>query len=372
MEEQQTDSMLKICLRRGRKLPKAPGSRLIFRKHCETIARSLGTPIWPDQHDVGGVVTTIEKTNHPTFHYTPPIAFITFQGDFTQLQQILDSDPELRPTINQGDCDKWTISRMEKSKVPKTIPNAFNHIRTGHRALWVPEEDKNTASSTTTTSTLQPQTQAQTQAQTQSIQPIHQEGPPKATLVVINLTKPSNLGSIYRNMSCFGIDDVIHVYKNGVAPPEWKDQFRMQQIKALSRGTDEHATRTLIPMNEYVGMLKRTRKMETSSSSSSSSSTNASLEPSAKRAKLEQVDRPPIVAIETATGAVNITSFQFPKRCTIMVGSEGSGISPKVLRAMVPGYDSFVVIPMHGKHHSLNVSMAAGIALYEYRRQWPK
>ena len=84
------------------------------------------------------------------------------------------------------------------------------------------------------------------------------------------------------------------------------------------------------------------------------------------------MDRPPIVAIETATGAVDITSFQFPKSCTIMVGSEGSGISPKVLRAMVPGYDSFVVIPMHGKHHSLNVSMAAGIALYEYRRQWPK
>ena len=40
-------------------------------------------------------------------------------------------------------------------------------------------------------------------------------------------------------------------------------------------------------------------------------------------------------------------------------------------RALRPGHDHFVVIPMPGPHVSLNVAMALGIALYEWRRQCP-
>ena len=349
---------MKICLRRGRRLPKTTGARHSFVTDCETIARSIGTPIWLDETSTSSATTsssTGDDNNQPTFHYTPPIAFITFNGDLARVQQILNTPPEQRPTFDVGGCSKWTISHMEASKVPKTIPNPLKHVTTGHRSLWVPGDDKTTITATTTT----------TKNTTTARSLPEPSGPPRATLVAINLTKPGNLGSIYRNMSCFGVEDLVHVYKSSVAPPLWEDTHRMQQIKALSRGTNEHATRTLVPMDEYVSMLKRSRE------STSTCSSNNDVQPSTKRAKLEQVNRPPIVAIETATGAVDITNYRFPKVCSIMVGSEGSGISPKVLRAMIPGYDSFVVIPMHGKHHSLNVSMAAGIALYEYRRQWP-
>jgi tRNA G18 (ribose-2'-O)-methylase SpoU len=213
----------------------------------------------------------------------------------------------------------------------------------------------------TLTTTASQQQQQQSQSESSST--------PLATIVAVNLTKPGNLGSIYRNMSCFGIKELIHVYKSTVTPPVWNDVHRMQQIKALSRGTNLHTTRTLVQMNEYVSMLKQTREYCVTAITTSDKSSKERATKRARRDKLPS--RPPIVAIETATNAVDITSFQFPKVCTIMVGSEGSGISPKILRSMVDGYDSFVVIPMHGQHHSLNVAMATGIALYEYRRQWP-
>lgn len=89
---------------------------------------------------------------------------------------------------------------------------------------------------------------------------------------------------------------------------------------------------------------------------------------------LEQLDdpvRPPIVAIETASNAESIVGFDWPEKCSIMVGSEGTGIPNKIIRKLRPGFDRLVIIPMMGPHKSLNVSHALGIALFDYRRQWP-
>ena len=83
-------------------------------------------------------------------------------------------------------------------------------------------------------------------------------------------------------------------------------------------------------------------------------------------------ERLPIIAIETATSAVPLNDFKFPERCAIMVGSEGNGIDPRVCKLLRPGYDAFVIIPMVGPHKSMNVATALGVALYEYRRQWPE
>ena len=83
-------------------------------------------------------------------------------------------------------------------------------------------------------------------------------------------------------------------------------------------------------------------------------------------------ERLPIIAIETATSAVPLNDFTFPERCAIMVGSEGNGIDPRICKLLRPGYDAFVIIPMVGPHKSMNVATALGVALYEYRRQWPE
>ena len=47
----------------------------------------------------------------------------------------------------------------------------------------------------------------------------------------------------------------------------------------------------------------------------------------------------------------------------LVVGNEVKGLSPKILKYC----DKKISIPMYGKKESLNVSVAAGIALYSIR-----
>jgi 23S rRNA (guanosine2251-2'-O)-methyltransferase len=53
-------------------------------------------------------------------------------------------------------------------------------------------------------------------------------------------------------------------------------------------------------------------------------------------------------------------------RTAIILGGEGTGVS-RLLRATC---DAMVAIPSRGRIDSLNVSVAAGVLLYEIRRQW--
>lgn len=57
------------------------------------------------------------------------------------------------------------------------------------------------------------------------------------------------------------------------------------------------------------------------------------------------------------------TNFEIP--CCIILGSEDKGIYPAILK----GADSTVFIPMQGDFDSLNVSVSAGIILYEAMKQ---
>ena len=60
----------------------------------------------------------------------------------------------------------------------------------------------------------------------------------------------------------------------------------------------------------------------------------------------------------------NSYSVSFPARTAFVMGSEGSGISQLVRK----NCDHIISIPMQGHIDSLNVSVAAGILLYEFRR----
>ena len=167
--------------------------------------------------------------------------------------------------------------------------------------------------------------------------------PAKARVIVEGLRDPRNLGSVFRLMGCFGLTQLTHVYGGGrkqETAPQWDDRHRRALVLATARGCEAHVRRTLLPLS---GLLVH----------------------------LGEAERLPVVAMETATGASSLHTFVFPEACTIMVGAEGRGIQSAVVRALRPGFDHFVVVPMCGAHISLNVASALGMALYEYRRQWP-
>ena len=64
-------------------------------------------------------------------------------------------------------------------------------------------------------------------------------------------------------------------------------------------------------------------------------------------------------------GGETLGSVDFARRTVIVMGSEGKGISPLLAKQC----DAIVSVPTCGKIDSLNVSVAAGILLYErYRR----
>lgn len=62
---------------------------------------------------------------------------------------------------------------------------------------------------------------------------------------------------------------------------------------------------------------------------------------------------------------INYTLTDYTVPVALVLGAEDKGISPEVLRQC----DVFVSIPMFGKISSLNVSVAAGITIYEAVRQ---
>lgn len=67
----------------------------------------------------------------------------------------------------------------------------------------------------------------------------------------------------------------------------------------------------------------------------------------------------------TEKGASPYTEADFKVPCAIVMGAEDTGISPEVIRLC----DDLAAIPMLGHIESLNVSVAAGVMLYEAVRQ---
>ena len=68
-----------------------------------------------------------------------------------------------------------------------------------------------------------------------------------------------------------------------------------------------------------------------------------------------------IIALEQTKNSQNIFDFKPKFPLALVVGNEKTGVSKSLLKYC----DASVEIPMRGKKNSLNVSVAAGIAVYE-------
>lgn len=71
-----------------------------------------------------------------------------------------------------------------------------------------------------------------------------------------------------------------------------------------------------------------------------------------------------VVAVSEKAQA-NYTTLDYTVPVALVMGAEDTGISPEVLKQC----DSMVAIPMFGEIGSLNVSVAAGVLMYEVVRQ---
>lgn len=68
-----------------------------------------------------------------------------------------------------------------------------------------------------------------------------------------------------------------------------------------------------------------------------------------------------IVALEKNKDSIDIRKFEKKFPMALILGNEVEGVEQRILQKC----DAVVSIPMRGKKESLNVSVAAGIAMYE-------
>jgi 23S rRNA (guanosine2251-2'-O)-methyltransferase len=74
-----------------------------------------------------------------------------------------------------------------------------------------------------------------------------------------------------------------------------------------------------------------------------------------------------ILVFETAPSATSLFQAHFTKPTVMVFGNEVNGVNPSVCAAA----DLVIAIPHFGAKESLNIAIAAGIGIYEFRRQNP-
>ena len=147
----------------------------------------------------------------------------------------------------------------------------------------------------------------------------------KAFVVVLDsITDPHNTGAIIRSADQFAVDAVVL--------PERRAAGNFQTISKISAGAA-----AWVPLL-YTANLVRT---------------------------VEELKRNGFWVFGADAQGYPLPQTKFPDKTILIMGSEGSGIS----RLLKTSCDSFTAIPTSGKLDSLNVSVAAGILMYEVRRQ---
>ena len=144
------------------------------------------------------------------------------------------------------------------------------------------------------------------------------------------VTDPHNIGAILRSCDQFGIDVLV--------VPERRSASPLQDSQTIAR--------TSAGASAWVPTATVTNLVRT----------------------VEQLKEAGFWIFGADANGTPAPETQFPGRTCLIMGSEGSGIS----RLLARSCDTIVSIPTCGKIDSLNVSVAAGVLLYErYRQQHP-
>jgi tRNA G18 (ribose-2'-O)-methylase SpoU len=148
-------------------------------------------------------------------------------------------------------------------------------------------------------------------------------------LILHNIRSVHNVGSIFRTADAAGISRII---LSGYTPPPI-DRFGLprKDFAKVSLGA-EHT----IPWEQTKTFTTAVKKL-----------------------KKENYH---VVAVEQDKKSVSVFDFKLPKNIPValVLGNEVLGLSPSALKLC----DVIVEIPMRGKKESLNVSVAAGIAMF--------
>lgn len=156
----------------------------------------------------------------------------------------------------------------------------------------------------------------------------HRHKKSKYDLVVLldSVTDPQNLGSIIRTAHCCGA--------NGVIVPENRAASVTASVSKASAGAVQY-----LPTAMVVNLVRTIEYLK---------------------------ERDFWIYGADAAARMDIRAPDYEGNIALVMGSEGRGIRPLIRKKC----DFLISIPMRGQVASLNVSVAAGVILFEILRKW--
>lgn len=152
------------------------------------------------------------------------------------------------------------------------------------------------------------------------------EGKARLIVVLDHITDPHNVGAIIRSAECAGAEAIVL--------PERRAAGVNATVRKVAAGATAH-----MPIARVANIASALRALRKASIWIAGAALDAK--------------------------AIVYTKADFAVDVVLVIGAEGSGISPVVRKEC----DYLVHIPMAGRIASLNASVAAGILLYEAHRQ---
>lgn len=157
---------------------------------------------------------------------------------------------------------------------------------------------------------------------------------PEIIVIAHNIRSTHNIGSVFRTCEGFGVSKII---LSGYSPyPKTKNDARLPHI-AEKLTLQIHKTalgaERMIPFEHLDPLDLAYFKMKGFR----------------------------VVGLEQDKRSVPLNKYESPKKVVLLLGEEVHGIPQELINQC----DDLVEIPMSGKKESFNVSVAAGIALYQ-------
>ena len=171
-------------------------------------------------------------------------------------------------------------------------------------------------------------------------------------LVLHNFRSAHNVGSIFRTADAAGVSKIYlggytptptrfdlfedpHLRSVGASDGQARSNLKEDKIAKVALGAEK-----TVPWEQHkqTWRLLKSKKLATS-----------------------KVRPWMIIALEQAKGSIDYRKFKPKFPLVLILGNEVGGLSKEILKYA----DKIIAIPMYGRKESLNVSVAAGIALYK-------
>lgn len=169
-------------------------------------------------------------------------------------------------------------------------------------------------------------------------------------VAVENWTHDFNIGSMVRSANAFGASQV-HI----VGPHKWNRKGSL--MTELYQHVHHHSS-----IDSLIASWRQDMQQEEDECITRAHNASHQEERERFLASAQKAAEAKVIALDIVSGAVPIETYLFPKRCLLLFGAEGPGLSEKAIELA----DDVVYISQFGSVRSINAGAAAAVAMHAW------